>query len=120
MSQYDAEPAQFEPDPLKYPPEFIQTWRRGKEKMEAEKLDLKTIAMLINAAGVTTEYKKHLKQNYHMLKDQYHTCDQFVQGHQNAKKCLDPDFVEYCHKKKRKLFFKMRVWESAHPSLLEL
>ena len=112
--------SQYRPDPQKYSQEDIKAWQRREDKMKAEKLDLETIAMLINAAGVTLEYKKHLKQNYHMLKDQYHTCDQMVTGYQNTKKCLDAEFLEYCRKKTKKLFFKMRVLENAHPWLLAI
>ena len=82
--------------------------------MDAELAD---IARNINAVRVTAEYMEHLKQNYHMLSDQYQACLQIAQGKQKEGGFLDPAFFQYCDTKKRKLFLKMKVWESAHPSL---
>ena len=112
--------SQFRPDPKRYTKQQIDTYLKEEKRRQAEKNDLDSIAMTLGSARVEDAYKAHLKQNYHMLNDQYQTCVQITNGQQNELGFLDPNFVEYCKKKQRKLLFKKRVWENAHPSCCEM
>ena len=112
MSRYD-------PDHPRFPAHYRQILDRQTEKIQAEKHDLDAIAIAIHAVHVTPEYMEHLKQNYHVLYDEYYTCWNIAKGDQKDGGFLHPAYVEYCDKKQKELFFKLKVLECAHPSLLE-
>ena len=95
------------------------TFDSHQGKIQAAEHDLAAITRNIHAVHVTSEYIKYLKQNYHVLSDQYQACLQIAKGDQTEGGYLDQAFLEYCDKKQKKLFFKLKMWESAHPSLCE-
>jgi len=86
-------------------------------RQAAERYDEQIIAIVIGT--IQPEYKKHITTHYHVLFEEFSTCQQIATGKVSELPLEDVDYHNYCDKRQQKLVWKLKVLEAAHPWLKE-